>query len=113
MPFISVCLIHGQHLGNVSKGHGWKLGEALQWACLPKYTYGTGVLFYSLKTANTLTAAYAQSSPVSGLHGCLQFSGLSPVLAGKDSVARPDLERPAPHSSLPQTFVRHLLQGWQ
>ena len=53
MPFISVCLVHGQHLGNVSKGHGWKLGGALQWACLPKYTCGTGVLFYSLKTANS------------------------------------------------------------
>ena len=53
MPFISVCLVHGQHLGNVSEEHGRKLGGALQWACLPKYTYGTGVLFCSLKTANS------------------------------------------------------------
>ena len=52
MPFIFVCLVHEQHLGNVSEGHGQKLGVALQWACLPKYTYGTRV-FCSLKTANS------------------------------------------------------------
>ena len=89
---------------------GWGLAMGLS----PQvYLWNRGAILFSQDSKLTLTAAYAQSSPVSGLHGCLQFSGLSPVLAGKDSVARPGLERPAPHSSLPQTFVRHLLQGWQ
>lgn len=63
------------------------------------HLWNRGAVLFSQDRKLTLTAAYTQSSPVSGLYGCLQFSGLSPVLAGH--VAGPGLEFLAPLSSLP------------